>query len=126
MTRVLVATASVHTTARACDYLLDRLGPDDEAVVIGVAEPGLAGRDPGDAANVARTRLVEPSVETVTAEGDPAAVIRQVATERDVDEIVVGAARGDPETRGEAPGSTVRALLADPPRPVVVLAVPAL
>jgi nucleotide-binding universal stress UspA family protein len=125
MTTVLVATASVHTTAAACDYLSGRLGADDAVIVIGVAEPELAGRDPGDAANVARTRLVEPTVEVVTRDGEPAEAIRAVADDRDVDDIVVGATRGDPESAGDPPGSTVRALLAASRWPVTVLPAPA-
>lgn len=124
--RYLVATASVHTTAAACDYLQTRAGPDDEVVVLAVREPALDGRDAGDATNVARTRLVAPSVETVIREGEPSTEIRAVARERGVDELVVGPRRGDPETSGDAPGSTVRALLSDPAWPVVVVPVPEL
>jgi len=123
MGRVLVATASVHTTAAACDYLEDRLGSGDTVVVLTVEDGSVAGRDAGDAANVARTRLLEPAVETRTRDGDPAAAIQQVADEADVDEIVVGQTRGDPDTAGTAPGSTVRTLLAGTAYPVVVLPV---
>jgi len=66
MSGVLVATASVHTTPAACDYLEDRLGSGD---------------------------------------------------------TVVGQRRGDPETAGTAPGSTVRTLLAEAASPVVVVPV---
>lgn len=121
MTRYLVATASVHTTAAACDYLQSRGGADDTVLVLAIREPTLDDRDPGDATNVARTRLVAPTVETLTREGDPADEIRAVAAERDVDVLVVGPRRGDPETSGDAPGSTTRALLADSSHPVVVL-----
>jgi len=119
--RVLVATISVHTTAAACDYLGPRLGPDDEVFVLAVEESGVAARDAGDATNVARTRLLEPAVETLVRQGDPAAVVREAAEERGVDEVVLGARRGDPEAAGEPPGSTVRALLSDAEWPVVVL-----
>ena len=74
MTTVLVASASVHTTAAACDHLGPRLSSDDAVIVLGVSEPGLDDRDVGDAGNVARTRLVEPAVETVVEAGDPAEV----------------------------------------------------
>ena len=121
MTRVLVATESVHTTAAACDYLGSRLGPDDEVLLVTVETDELAARDAGDAANVARTRLIEPSVESLVREGDPATVIRAVAAERDADEILVGQHRGDPDVAGDPPGSTVRALLADVGLPVVVV-----
>ena len=121
MVRVLVATASVHTTAAACDYLVGRLGGDDEVIVLTVAEPALATRDAGDAANVARTRLVEPTVEAMTQEGEPADAIQEIATERDVDEVVIGPHGGDPVRAGEPPGSTVLALLGSADRPVVVV-----
>jgi nucleotide-binding universal stress UspA family protein len=123
MTRVLLGTASVHTTAAACDYLTARLGAGDTVVVLTVREAGLERRDAGDAANVARTRLFEPSVETHTREGEPAREIRDAATDHDVDEIVIGPHRGHPQTAGEPPGSTARALLAALDRPVVVVPV---
>lgn len=125
MTTVLLATASVHTTAAACDYLGPRIGPEDSVVVLTVLEPGMPERDAGDAANVARTRLVEPAVETLVREGEPGEAILAVATERDVDEVVLGATRGDPGAAGDPPGSTVRAVLAATDRPVVVLPTPA-
>lgn len=120
---VLVATASVHTTAAACDYLTPRLTTGDTVLVVTVEEEDLSGRDAGDAANVARTRLVGPTIETRTVDGDPATAIGRVAREADVDELVVGRHRGDPERAGAPPGSTVRALLADLDRPVVVVPV---
>lgn len=121
MARVLVATASVHTTATACDYLSTRLTGADDVVVLTVREDDLPDRDAGDAGNVARTRLVAPAVETVTREGDPASAIRAVAADRDADSVVVGPHRGDPDLAGDPPGSTVRALLADADRPVTVV-----
>ena len=126
MTHVLVAAASVHTTAAACDYLQGRLGGDDRVTVLAVAEPGLDARDPGDATNVARTRLVAPAVETLVREGEPASTIRAVAAERDVDEVLVGPRRGDPESSGDPPGETVQALLTAGEWPVVVVPLPAL
>lgn len=121
MPTVLVASASVHTTAAACDYLAPRLGPDDTVIVLTVTEPGIADRDAGDAANVARARLVEPAVETLVRDGDPATVIAAVADEREVEEVVVGATRGDPDATGESPGSTVRDLLDAAQCPITVL-----
>jgi nucleotide-binding universal stress UspA family protein len=121
VTHVLVPTASVHTTAAACDYLVDRLDSEDTVTVLTVETGDVAGRDAGDAANVARTRLFEPAVESLTRTGDPATAIREIATETDIDEIVLGPRRGDPAQAGDPPGSTVRALLADPPAPVVVV-----
>jgi len=121
MVCVLVATASVHTTAAACDYLSPRLTDADEVVVLTVRESDIADRDAGDAGNVARTRLVGPAVETIIRDGNPATVVRDVATDRGVDSIVVGPHRGDPARAGDPPGSTVRALLADADRPVTVV-----
>ncbi len=125
MTTVLCGTASVHTTAAACDYIGGRLGAADRVIVLGVSEPELAAQDIGDAANVARTRLVEPTVEILQRDGPPADAISTVADRYDVDEVLVGATRGDPDTAGEAPGSTVRALLSGGRWPVVVLPPPA-
>lgn len=123
MAPTLVATASVHTTAAACDYLAGRLNVDDTVLVLTVEEPGLAGRDAGDATNVARTRLPTPTVESLVREGEPAPAIAAVASEYDVEQILVGTQQGDPERAGSPPGSTVQALLADLSRPLVVLPV---
>jgi nucleotide-binding universal stress UspA family protein len=123
MTHVLVATASVHTTAAACDYLAGRLGASDTVTLLTVEGSDMAGRDAGDAANVARTRLPEPTVESLTRTGDPAKIIRAVAADANADELLIGPTRGDPERAGEPPGSTARALVADPPAPVVVVPV---
>ena len=38
MTTFLVATASVHTTAAACDYLDGRVTPEDTVLVVSVTE----------------------------------------------------------------------------------------
>jgi len=128
MTRYLLATASVHTTAAAADYLGDRLTADDAVLVLTVDEPDLDGRDAGDAANVARSRLLPATVEVLDGEGEPAAAIRAVLADRDVDVLLVGPHRGDPGASGEAdatgsdaPGSTVRALLGSVDVPVVVV-----
>lgn len=126
MTHILVATASVHTTAAACDYLQGRLDSDDVVAVLAVVESGVDDRDAGDATNVARTRLVTPTVETLVREGTPVEAIRAVARERGVDELVVGPRRGDPAAGGAALGETVRALIADGEWPVVVVPLSAL
>ncbi|MFB6136790.1 MAG: universal stress protein [Halobacteriaceae archaeon] len=140
MTRFLVATASVHTTAAACDYLAPRLAGDgsapdassdgDEVLVLAVVDGGVDERDAGDATNVAGVRLPATPVEVLTRTGDPASAIQSVASERDVDEVVLGARR--PATGAEGPpasgpndggglGSTAASLLAGADRPVVVL-----
>jgi hypothetical protein len=117
----VVGTASVHTTAAACDYL-SSAGAGEEVTLVTVTEE-TAARDAGDAANVARTRLPGVAVASVAREGEPAAAIQGVAAEREAERIVVGNARGDPEVAGEPPGSTVRALLGAADRPVVVVPV---
>jgi nucleotide-binding universal stress UspA family protein len=116
----VVGTASVHTTAAACDYLA---GTVEEVVLVTAVEDGMAERDAGDAANVARTRLPGATVETVRRAGEPATVIRAVADEHSADRVVVGRRRGDPDRAGDPPGSTVRALLAGAGWPVVVVPV---
>jgi nucleotide-binding universal stress UspA family protein len=125
VTRYLLTTASVHTTAAAADYLTSRLTGDDEVLVLTVTGDGDAGepdaRDAGDAANVARTRLLPASVEILERSGDPATAVRDVLVDRDVDVLVLGPRRGDPDTRGAAPGSTVRGLLGTVNVPAVVV-----
>ena len=133
MTRYLLATASVHTTAAAADYLGESLTADDEVFVLTVAEPDLDERDAGDAANVARSRLLPAVVEVLERDGDPAESVRAVLAERDVDTLLLGPHRGDPGssddpesdvTDAEAPGSTVRTLLGAVDVPVVVVPLP--
>ena len=144
--RYLLATDSVHTTAAACDYLDPRLesrdavdaltvlqptGVTDDSDVAGA--PGSTAPDPtaaeqdaadaADAANVASVRLAgRATVETMTREGDPAAVVRSVADERDVDVVLLGTHGGRPGA-GPGPGSVTTAVLAEADRPVVVLPV---
>ena len=121
MVTVLLASASVHTTAAACDLLAGWLEADDRLVHLGVVEAGVTKRDLADAANVARGRLVAPAVEALVRTGDPPTVVAAVADRRDVDHVVLGGARGDPSAAGSRPGSTVRALLAADRWPVTVL-----
>lgn len=117
----LVATASVHTTAAACDYLVDEGA--DRVTVLTVAEDG--SRDPDDALNVATARLAGADVETVRAEGDPAEEILAAARERDVDRILLGAHAGAPGA-SDGVGSTARTVLAAATVPVVILPLPEL
>lgn len=123
MTTFLVATASVHTTAAACDYLGDRATADDTVIVVSVTEPDGDPRDAGDATNVARTRLVDPTVETLTEEGRPSEVIQSLVAERGIDEVLIGSRRGDPDA---APGlgGTAADLLVSLDVPVVVVPLP--
>ncbi len=119
--KVLVATASVHTTAAACDYLDGRVSADDTVYILTVEEPDRDPRDTGDAANVARVRLLEPTVESLNKSGEPADAIINAVAEHDIDEIILATTSGDPERAGTPPGSTVIELLADLPVPAIVL-----
>lgn len=126
VTRFLLATDSVHTTAAACDYLLGRLSSEDAVLAVAVVEDGADPRDAGDALNVASARLAgAASVATERAEGDPAEAIVELADDRDVDELVVGARSGAPGSAAGV-GSTARAVLAAAERPVVVIPLPPL
>lgn len=121
MTRFLLATDSVHTTAAACDYLVDRTTGDDAVTALAVREPGIDGRDGEDALNVATVRLgAGPTVETEIREGPPAQVILSAADEVGADEIVLGPRRGVPGA-GEALGGTAVAVLERAAVPVVVV-----
>lgn len=123
MTTFLVATASVHTTAAACDYLGERVTPGDTVLVVSVTEPEMDTRDAGDATNVARTRLVDPTVETITEEGHASDVIQDLVAERDVDEVLMGPRRGDPDATPGL-GGTAADLLVSLDVPVVVIPLP--
>jgi nucleotide-binding universal stress UspA family protein len=79
--------------------------------------------DPEAEHSVVRGALFElpPEIphETMVRRGSPPAVLQEVATERDADEIVVGAHGSDPERLGL--GNVARALLEGADRPVVVM-----
>lgn len=125
MTSYLLATASIHTTAAAADYLQPRLTAEDEVVVVTVAESELPDRDPDDAANVARSRLVPASVEVCRRSGEPADEIQAVLEDVDADIVITGPRRGDPEADSTL-GSTTRSLLEWVDVPVVVVPLPEL
>lgn len=126
VTRFLLATDSVHTTAAACDYLEGRLSTGDEVSVLAVAEGNLDRRDVEDALNVVTVRLSGlASVETATAEGDAAAAILATVDDGHVDEIVIGARSGSPGT-DVAVGETARTVLDRANVPVVVVPLPRL
>ncbi|MFD1586569.1 universal stress protein [Halorientalis brevis] len=123
MTTFLVATASVHTTAAVCDYLNERVTPDDTVLVVSVTEAGMDQRDAGDATNVARTRLVDPAVETITEEGRPSDTVQELVAERGVDEVLIGPRRGDPDAEPGL-GGTAADLIVSLDVPVVVVPLP--
>lgn len=121
MTRYLIATASVHTTAAASDYVQERATENDRVWVMTVDENGRDPRDGGDALNVARVRLGgRVTVEAETRTGDAGGEILAYAAEVDADEIVIGARSGDP---GRTPGvgTTAEYVLTNADRPVVVV-----
>ena len=123
MTDYLVATASVHVTAAAADYLQERLDPtEDSVVVVGVREPDSHERDAGDAANVARSRLAAAMPETEIREGDPAAELLSAIDDHDPDVVLIGANAGTEGASGV--GATATALLDEADRPVVVVPLP--
>ncbi|GGN22683.1 universal stress protein [Halarchaeum nitratireducens] len=118
MTRFLVATDSVHTTAAACDYLGPRLDAGDSVRVVGVTEDG--SRDAGDAVNVASARLTTPTVETAVRDGEAVDEIREELERGGVDELVVGAHEPGPGAESGL-GRTARALVGRVEVPCVVL-----
>jgi len=120
MTTFLVATASVHTTAAACDYLESRAMADDTVVVASITGPDLSERDAGDAGNVARTRLLDPWVEIVTREGDTSEEIQALVADHAADEVLVGTRSGDPGVTAGLGGTTAD-LLVSLDVPVIVL-----
>jgi nucleotide-binding universal stress UspA family protein len=123
MTRYLIASRSVHTTAAACDYLQRRVGADDTVVVVTVSEPDLPDRDAGDAGNVARTRLLPATVETETREGDPGEALLAAVEDHDADVLLLGPHRGDPDADADL-GETARTVLSAATVPVVVVPLP--
>lgn len=123
MTEYLLATASVHVTAAAADYLQPRVDPnEDSVVVVGVREPDSHERDVGDAANVARSRLATAMPTTEIREGDVLAELRAAIEDHDPDVVLVGANRGTAGASGV--GSAATALLESADRPVVVVPLP--
>jgi len=119
MTRYLVATRSVHTTAAACDYLTGELAPDDTVTVLTVAAE--EDRDAGDARNVAVARLSGlATVEEERRAGDPGEEILAAAADCGADRVVMGAHHGDPEAARHV-GETAEHVLANADVPVVVV-----
>ncbi|MFB6121363.1 MAG: universal stress protein [Halobacteriaceae archaeon] len=118
MTRFLIATDSVHATAAACDYLQDRIGPDDAVRAVAVAGGDTDERDAAEALNVVTVRLPTADAETETREGDPVAELRAAVDAFGADEVVL-AARSDPGASDL--GETATAMLDAATVPVVVV-----
>ena len=119
MATYLLATASVHVTAAAADYLDGRLDPDDDLVVVGVRDGEGADRDVGDAANVARARLAAAAPEIDLRDGDPVTAITAAVDEHEPAVVVLGANDGAADASGL--GSTAATLLSELSRPTVVV-----
>lgn len=116
MTRILFATDSVHAAAAGVDYLDSRdLDPDADAVVALAVHPDRP-RDAGDALNVVQARLAGLIARREQRAGEPGPAVLAVASEADVDEILLSF-DGTPATDD---GPTSR-ILAGADRPVVVL-----
>lgn len=126
MTRFLLATDTVHTTAAACDYLGGRLEDGDDVSALAVSGTEENSRDGEDALNVATARLSGiTTVETTHAAGDPTETILDVAADVAADEVVMAAGGGAPGTGADLAG-TVPAVIARAAVPVVVVPVPRL
>jgi nucleotide-binding universal stress UspA family protein len=116
----LLATASVHTTAAAADWLADRLRPDDRVTVLGVLEDG-NDRDVDDALNVARVRLPDADLRTERRSGVPDREILAAIEAFDADHVVVGLHQPDPDGGEGGLGTTAAAVLVEAGVPVTVL-----
>jgi len=112
----LLATASVHTTAAAADWLAGRLGPDDRLTVLGVVE-GDDDRDVEDALNVARVRLPETDLRVERREGVPDREILAAVDALGAEHVLVGLH----QPGGDGLGTTAAAVLVEAGVPVTVL-----
>ncbi|MFC7227345.1 universal stress protein [Salinirubellus salinus] len=120
MTVYLVATASAETTTAACDYLLEKLTPDDAVYVLSVEEPDVE-EATETAFEEAQTRLTEVAeVRTIRRRGQPAQEIVALAREIGADEIIVGPRRDAPGGFSTI-GTTTRAVLSTVEVPVFVV-----
>jgi nucleotide-binding universal stress UspA family protein len=128
MTVFVLGTNSVHVSAALCDYLVDRVGPDDEVHAVNSQRGGDETdaddvRDGEDALNAVRSRLGETTtVETrqfVRGNG-PAEDVLAYADEVDADEVVLGVRKRNP-TAKVVFGSTAQQLLLQSNRPMAVV-----
>jgi nucleotide-binding universal stress UspA family protein len=117
----IVATESVHTTAAACDYLLETLSSGDQVTVLTITSPDNKSRDAADAANVATARLTgacELAFEQQN--GEPAAEIEKAADTLDTDVILMGVHSGQVGARSDL-GNTAQSVLESVSIPTVIL-----
>jgi nucleotide-binding universal stress UspA family protein len=128
MSTYVVATDHVDTSARLCDYLIDRVEPDDEVYAVnslpgGEDSDSRDARDGEEALNVIFSRLGGfTAVDTTQLPGGnaPHEDVLDRAAEVDADELVVGIRQRAPAESGAFGGFTTQLLrLAD--RPVVAV-----
>ncbi|WP_254840836.1 universal stress protein [Natronomonas marina] len=118
MTRYLVATASAATTEAACEYLNEKLDDDDSVYVLTVDVPDE--RDDSQAAlDTAQVSLADVGeVRTIRRSGTPGREIVAFVRENEIEEIIMGPARGGGIS---TIGSTTREVLTNVDKPVFVL-----
>jgi hypothetical protein len=138
MTTFVLGATDVHVGAALCDYLFERVGPDDVVHAVSSHRDDRADeadrRDGEDALNVVAVRLgaaVDVRTHRFARGNSPAEDLRRCADEVDADELVVGLRGGggaDPDVAGDATGpgqggDVVSALLSTVDRPTVVVPV---
>jgi len=131
MTTYVVATDHVDTSARLCDYLIDRVGADDELHAVnslpGEDETDTEDiRDGEEALNVIFSRLGGvATVETrqLVRGNDPHEDVLREAADVDADELVVGIRQRRPAA-DMILGSTAQRILRRSDRPVVAVPLP--
>ena len=128
MTTYVVATDHVDTSARLCDYLIDRIGADDELHAVNSLPGGEETdtqdiRDGEEALNVITSRLGGfTTVETrqLVRDNEPHEDVLQEAEEVDADELVIGIRQRRPAANMVF-GSTAQRILRRSDRPVVAV-----
>ncbi|RLM57321.1 universal stress protein [Halobellus sp. Atlit-31R] len=128
MTTYVLATNHVDTSARLCDYLLDRVSGSDEVHAVNSLPGGDATdsddvRDGEEALNVVSSRLdTITTVEThqFVRGNEPDEDILEHAADVDADEIVIGIRRRNP-TAKVVFGSTAQRVLLHSDRPMAVV-----
>jgi nucleotide-binding universal stress UspA family protein len=128
MTVYVVATDHVDSSARLCDYLIDRVGDGDVVHAVNSLPGGEATdtrdvRDGEEALNVIFSRLGGfTTVEThqFVRDNEPHEDVLQQASEVDADELVIGIRQRSPTSKIVF-GSTAQRILRRADRPVVAV-----
>jgi nucleotide-binding universal stress UspA family protein len=128
MTVYVVATDHVDSSARLCDYLIDRVGDGDVVHAVNSLPGGEATdtrdvRDGEEALNVIFSRLGGfTTVEThqFVRDNEPHEDVLQQASEVDADELVIGIRQRSPTSKIVF-GSTAQRILRRVDRPVVAV-----